>query len=351
MEEAMFEKGGTEYIENKISKAVLSSKREALITGNYEINRVVKIPSDFTLILDDCHLRLADNCYCNVFTNEQSYLKDKLRQNDSNISIIGKNGSIIDGGNYNGLSEKNSKKDGNPPIWFNNLILFAGVENFSISGIKFINHRWWALVFLYCSNGKISDIDFCSNDLRYNDEGELVHGFKGGTYSQILVKNADGIDLRKGCHDIEIRNIKGFTEDDTVALTLLDGEIENEFDHFSGSCNISNIKIENIKAESRCGIVRLLNQGSGKMSDIFINNVFDTSETSKYIERCDYCVRIGDGHCAYGTGGKKGISNVKINNLYSRAKFALHLGGKIENLEYENIECFDNGKFMEDLRE
>ena len=42
---------------------------------------------------------------------------------------------ILDGGEYNGLSEKNSLKDGNPHISVNNLILFTNVDGFTIRGL------------------------------------------------------------------------------------------------------------------------------------------------------------------------------------------------------------------------
>lgn len=348
----MFDKNGTEYVENEIASAIARGERTAVITGNREIDRVIRVPSDFTLILDACHLRLADNSFCNVLTNEKSYGEPGTRQTpDRNIRILGRNGAVIDGGNYNGLGEKNAGQDGRPPIYVNNLLLFAGVDGFEVSGICFRNHRWWALDFLYCANGVISDLDFLSNDLRYNEEGELVHGFADGRYHQILVKNADGIDLRKGCHDIEIRNITGFTEDDTVALSLLDGRTEERFDLFGGSRDLYHIKIRNIRSETRCSNVRLLNQGSGKLYGIDIDGVYDQSENSRYLARGEYGVRIGDAHCAYGKGGENGICDVTVRNLRSRARFALHLGGRIEGLVTENIEVFDGCEPVEDLRD
>ena len=62
---------GGNFIQNAISKALSESKRMAKVTGNWLIEKTVRIPSDFTLILEDCHLRMADNTFCNMFTNER----------------------------------------------------------------------------------------------------------------------------------------------------------------------------------------------------------------------------------------------------------------------------------------
>ncbi len=86
---------------------------------------------------------------------------------DKNIKIIGEGKAVLDGGNYNGLCERNCGKDGLPMRWKNNLLLFTNVENFEIAQIKCQNQRWWALNFVYCSFGEIHDIEFCYCDTGY----------------------------------------------------------------------------------------------------------------------------------------------------------------------------------------
>ena len=166
---------------------------------------------------------MKDKVYANMFVNEHhgtDFGKTK-EGTDRNIKIIGKNGAILDGGIYNGLSEITQNQNGLPPIWKNNIILFTNVDGFEISGISCHNQRWWALNFIYCSNGYLHDIDFKACDIWVDENRNEHHGLERDKYSEILVKNADDIDLRQGCHDITIENIKGFTEDDSVALTAL----------------------------------------------------------------------------------------------------------------------------------
>ena len=92
----MFTEKATEYINKLISDGIENGTRSAVVTGNFEIDKAVRIPSDFTLILDNCHIRLADGCYSNVFVNENfDTEKGKTKDGcDKNIKIIGK-------GNFN----------------------------------------------------------------------------------------------------------------------------------------------------------------------------------------------------------------------------------------------------------
>lgn len=112
-----FQKGGSLYITNVIKTAVANGERTATVTGNLEIDMAIRIPSDFTLILDGCHLKMADGCYSNMFVNEHhdTDIGRTTSGTDRNIVISGKNGAILDGGEYNGLSEKTQLQNGMPP--------------------------------------------------------------------------------------------------------------------------------------------------------------------------------------------------------------------------------------------
>ena len=122
-----FIRGGAAYIQNLIDEAKRNGIREVTVSGNYEIDKEVRLPSDTTLILKDCHLRLADGSYTNIFVNEHhgTEVGKTLAGTDRDIRILGIGEAILDGGEYNGLSERNSLKDGMPHISHNNLLLFT----------------------------------------------------------------------------------------------------------------------------------------------------------------------------------------------------------------------------------
>lgn len=351
--EKLFHPNGSSYITNAISEAVKNGSRTAVISGSWEIDAPVRIPGNFTLILEDCHLKMADNTFCNLFVNEHhdTDLGRTTAGTDRNISVLGRGEAILDGGTYNGLSEKNQQKDGLPPIWKNNLLLFTNVDGFHVANLHCRNQRWWALNFIYCANGIIENMDFCANDAAIDCQGNVYHGLLRDKYSEVMVKNADGIDLRQGCHDIIIRNITGFTEDDTVALTCLNGRLEKSFAVEGLPADLYNVTVQNVATAAYCSNVRLLNQGGTRLHDILVDGVRDTSENCPHLDRGGYGVRIGDTHM-YGSGhsAPRETYNITVKNVRSRGNYAVCLAGSIENLILENIEAFDGAQGIEDLR-
>lgn len=353
MTDACFKTDGSRYIASLIENAVADGSRTATVSGNWIIDEAVRIPSNFTLILEDCHLRLADGSYTNIFVNEHhgTELGRTVAGRDRNITIIGRGEAILDGGEYNGLSERNYSKDGLPPIWKNNLLLFTNVEGFKVSDLHCRNQRWWALNFIYCAHGYIKNIDFCANDTAIDENGNEYRGLLHDRYDEVLVKNADGVDLRRGCHDIVIEDITGFTEDDTVALTGLYGRLEREFEVEGLEIDVYNVTIRNVASAAYCTNVRLLNQGEVKLHDILIDGVYDTSADSPHMDRGKHTVRIGDLKL-YGTrhATKEETYNITVRNVRSRAPYAVSLAGEMEGLVMYGIECFDGAKMLLDNR-
>ncbi len=338
---------GGKAIQTMIDEAVLMGSRKAEVRGSYEIERTIVIPSGFTLVLDNCTLRMADNTFCNMFTNAARFREAPrlASEADRGIVIEGRGRVVLDGGSYNGLCESNSEKDGRPHISQNNILLFANVEGFRISGLQIRSQRWWAMNFLYCRRGVIRDIDFCSDCTMTDRDGNRTAGLSYAALeagSDIYLKNSDGIDLRLGCRDIDIENITGFTEDDTIALTALRGRLEELFRVEDLPDEIANVTIRNVHASAFCALVRLLNQGGTKLYNVLIDGVMDASADSPCLDRGAYAVRIGDRR-AYGgrTSTKHETYNIVVRNVFSRAKTALDVVGDIGQLSSENILTFD----------
>jgi len=354
MEEKIFIQGGSEYITGLIEKAVADGTRTAVVSGNHIIDTAVRIPCDFTLVLDGCHLKMADGCFSNMFVNEHhdTLVGRTVEGTDRNIKILGKNNAVLDGGKYNGLHEKNAGREGRPPIWKNNLILFTNTDGIEMANFACRNNRWWAFNFIFCANGYVHDIDFKSCDIGIDENGNEYHGLFRDKYSEILVKNADGVDLRQGCHDFVIENLTGFIQDDTVACTALNGGLEKNFKVEGLPTDICNVTIKNVATASYWSNVRLLNQGEIKLHDITIDGVTDMSKDSPCLDRGLYGVRVGDVKM-YGTRHATADEtyNITIKNVRSRAlRAALSLVGDIGNLNFENIEAFEDTQLIEDLR-
>jgi len=342
-----FEPDGGARIQSMIRAAIEDGTRSITITGSHEIEQTILLPSEFTVFLENCHLKMADDTFCNMFRNECCGTEKGRTKDggDHDIVIEGRGRVILDGGKYNGLGERNANRDGRPHISVNNILLFGNVDRFAVRNLHIRNQRWWALNFIGCKNGKISNIDFYSNDLWVDENGEEHHGYfgEGFTYERILVKNSDGIDLRCGCHDITIENITGFTEDDTVALTALNGKLEAMYGVQDADHDIYNVIIRNIRSAAQCSNVRLLNQGERKLYNVLIDGVFDASLNHPSMDRGSIGVRIGDADHMYGSRPSTSDEtfNITVRNVYSRARRVMHLGGAMKNVKLDNINGFD----------
>ena len=64
-----FLKNGGAYWQAQIDAAAHSESRQITLSGNWEIEQTIRIPSDFTLYLEDCHLKMAEGTFCNMFRN------------------------------------------------------------------------------------------------------------------------------------------------------------------------------------------------------------------------------------------------------------------------------------------
>ena len=349
----VFQSNGSQHIKDLIDVSVADGSRTAWITGNWIIDSEIRIPGDFALILDGCHLKMADGCYSNLFVNEHhdTAIGRTLAGTDRNITIQGRNGAILDGGTYNGLSEKNHSRDGMPPIWKNNLLLFTNVDGFEISGFSCHNQRWWAMNFLFCCNGHLHELDFQACDIGIDAEGNSYHGLKRDKYREVLVKNADGIDLRQGCHDILIENITGFTEDDSGALTGLFGAVEAAFAVEGASTDICRVAIRNVRTAAFCTNVRLLNQSGVKLYDILVDGVYDMAASCDKLDGGIYAVRVGDTRL-YGTrhATEKESYNITVRNVRGGGEYVVALAGAIGNLTLENVSAIGDTEVLLDKR-
>ena len=167
----------------------------------------------------------------------------------------------------------------------------------------------------------------------------------------MLVKNADGIDIRQGCNHITIENISGFTEDDTVAITALNGRLERNFSVQGLPTDICNVTVTNVRSAAFCSNVRLLNQGGISLHDILVDGVYDEASKSPHIDSGVYAVKLGDTRL-YGErhSTEDETYNVTIRNVYGGGKHALFIAGAVKNLTLDNINAFNGAELILDNR-
>lgn len=219
----------------------------------WTITKTVNLYTGSVICLDNCHLRLADGMFGNMFKNsngrEEAAKTLSGRQYD--IHIYGVGNAMLDGGNHNGLIETNAAEKGLPMI-LNTMIHFHNAERIIIENLTMVSQRWWGITFHYCSDVRISNI-------RYR--------------TLCTAPNSDGIDLRTGCNGFVIENISGYTQDDTVALTNLRNLFDEKMRVTDLDDSIHNVVIRNITAKTPCASVRLLNHARKKLYNVMIENV------------------------------------------------------------------------------
>ncbi len=318
----------SDRIEAAITQAVKTGERSVEIprmnakSGQpvWLIGRAILLPSDFTLVLRDCLVRLAPGTQDNLIRNAGT-AKEPMETNES-IRILGVGNAVLSGG-----VEAHFDPPGDKSGWRTIGVLLCGVRRFTIEGFAMEETQAWAVsVENGCCDGRIANLEF-RNTNKY--------------------PNQDGVDIRKGCHDILIENITGQTGDDTVALTGLrrdkPPQPERKSMQVGGSAprendDIYNITVRNVRAKVAGGhhIVRLLNQDGIKLYNIFISDVMDASGSDD--PRVQAGVKIGDlrywsmSQCRLGD-----TYNVFVDNVLTRGKVGVRIQGPLKNAVLRNI--------------
>ena len=296
-----------------VGTVLIPRRNEAKGEEVWIIDKTILLPSDITVILDGCHLRMADGVFCRMFENENAEKPVGLLPEGAqhNIHLIGRGGATLDGGLDNGLCEKTGGKNGLPSVWNNLTVYFHNVHHFSISGLTVRDQRWWAICFMYSSFGKVSDIHF-----------EITKRYQRGIDTETgYWRNQDGIDLRVGCHDITVAHITGETGDDVIACTALAGEGGYEAArHVAGaSKHIYNVNIRDVKATCNlCAVVRLLAHRRNQLYNVVIDGVYATERDGV---RADTAIRLNE-HSYYGNDIANKLKMGEMRSIFIKNVFA-----------------------------
>jgi len=317
------------------------------------LDGAIRIPSDTTLILDGCRIKLSDNCRDNFIRSANCGHGAADIPVVCNIRIIGVGGATLEGADDpratgdsaktlgTGLKQSYGSDAGKMGEiqngdWRNIGILFVNIENFTLENLTIRDSHAWAVSLEYCAHGNISNLNFISSGSR-KVNGKIV-----------TVLNQDGLDLRRGCHDIDIDTIKGATGDDLVALTALAPRRDHApgeygFTEMSGcrknmrENDVFAIRIRNVAGYCAGGhhIVRFLNSSGVRMYDIELENLRDTSPAGL---RCRAAVKIGDANPAWGGVTPLGdTTRFRISGIRSRAHHAILVAGSLTDSEISNV--------------
>jgi hypothetical protein len=319
-------------IQNAIAAAVEDGCRRIVIPrynlrtdkNEWRIDKAIEVPSEMTVLLDNCYLVQETGVYDNMFRNARAYAEKRTLENeDHDISILGIGNVCLSGGVHNGLLERNAGKYGLPPSFtFNQMLLWINVRDLRVENIHFEHQRHWAINHIYCRNVKLKNLDF---------------------FAYPHVPNMDGIDLRVGCHDFEIENITGKTGDDTIAMTAMMGGTEN-FAYVEGKeTDICNVKIKNVLSDPfRMLNVRVLTQDGVQVHDIDVDTVMDTSDWETKVF-CKAALGLGTQGALYVKlcRAKPGdLSHITARNIYTRGSIALRIDDACADSTFTNVKTF-----------
>ena len=303
------------------------------------IDETILLPSCMTIILEGCHIRMADGAVCNMFANSnaRTEIGNTTEGEQHDIAIIGRGQAVLDGGEPNGLSEFTSMKDGRPHISQNLTIYLHNVTRFIIEGFSVVDQRWWAMAFMYARSGRVGNLNF-----------RLT---RHAIDSKTQWRNQDGIDLRVGCSDIEIYSISGEVGDDMIALTALNGIHFEEKERVEGAdTDIHDVIIRDVRGVTNmCAIIRLLCQYGNKIYNITMRDIYDVARPGKE-SRAQMLLRIGDEGYYRGDESLRAkpgdICNISAENLYTSAMAAIVTAVGVRNFTAKNIHVRGIGGYV-----
>lgn len=329
----------------------------------WDIAKTVYLHSGSILILQNCHLRLADGAICNMFANENAgtalALEEEGQQKDITIRGIGR--TILDGGIHNGLYEVNGiartvSKYPDHKISENCMLFFQNVTNLVIDNITIRDQRYWAVCLYTTTYSRIANIHFESSS---------------------NVPNQDGVDLLKGCHDVIVENITGCVGDNIVALLATDDEIYHKVVKTQRDGDVYNITVRNVMAYGVGGaaLIRLLNHDGYKIYNVRIDNVIETSpwsendasvaqnpdlitvsdENGNIVQtrhltpgeegyRCEAAIIIGESYWYNTSKAQPGDTfGISVSNVMTHARYAIWINNALQDSSFDNIRLFGNG--------
>ena len=333
----------------ELGQTVVIPRRNAAGGDVWLLDSAILLPSDASLLLDGCTLKLSDRCRDNFFRSANCGLGIGEVKPLRNIHLRGQAGATLLGADHPRATGDSAKTLGTQTYgtdagvagesqkgdWRNIGILMANVDGFTLEGLTLRDSHAWAISLEACSHGTIRDLAFASTQRRVID-GKTVP-----------ILNQDGLDLRQGCHDILIDHITGYTGDDLIALTAIGGDTGPAgtvpammVSSPPPTVGIHHVIIRNLIGHCAAGhgIVRLLNTGGRQIHDVLLDGLLDTSTEV----RSQAAIRIGDANPAWGGVTPLGdTSRVTITNVTTRATAAVIIAGSLADSLLSNITLFD----------
>lgn len=275
----------------------------------WRLSAPLRIPSDTTLVLQGCYLKLNDGVSTSIIQNRD------FNEGNKNIHIWGMGTVVLD---CNGANQDKSLNN------YRNIGLhFYNVNHFSIRGVRLKSTARWALVPEKCRYGLIDDIYF-------DNEG---------------IVNQDGVHILGPSSDLVVSKIRGTLGDDAcVCNARLNGQGNNVFQGYGTGGSIERITFNDVivsggPVSPHMGILRTSASPGTKVDGVSIANAtgFRVSEAA---------LRLG-GNDNVDDDGMKNISATNIKAYQERNVGMSSIGGikllrPVRNLQVNNMQVVSN---------
>lgn len=282
------------------------------------ISEAIRLPSDMTVVLDNCYLKMADGVMTNFFRNENAYteLASTKEGRQYGITIKGEGLAVLDGGNPNGLTEETSLVGTRPHVSLNNPIFLLNVEGFTVENISIINPRYYGVRLEFASRGRVRD---------------LFIDAKGDAAEQ------GGVDIRNGCRDLLIENLSGQVSGNMVRLAPIDTPRDDGYNFICEGevSDICAVSVKNISGNAIGHSLVSLGGSEGMVYNLSIDNVSD-SEISENENSTASLVSLGV-EVKNGTRPSL-VRNISLSNL--RATYTdtvVSICGGVANSHITNV--------------
>ena len=348
------------------------------------LERAVLLPSNITFLLQNCTVRLSDTCRDNFFRTANCGMGIASPAPTFDITLRGEGKCVLRGADHprstgdstktlhkpcpysdedliryadwltdeerrtgkigfwtkhdhtygTDAEKENESQNGD---WRNIGVLFANCRGFAVEGLTIEDAHGWAISLEACAEGTVSRIRFDAH------MSKMIDGTRHN------IENQDGLDLRRGCHDIMISDITGHTGDDVVALTAIAGKPHPggapkqtevmPFDTDHGDTDIHDIIIRGVSAKTQlCYIVRLLAAGT-HIYNVIIDGVIDGSAQPDH----GATLLFGDGD-GYGKELTDGIRRVTVSNVICGGSAGVCVNTPLNDCAFTNVLSPDGGK-------
>lgn len=326
-------------------------------TNIWMIDSALLLPSNITLILDNCTLQLSDISRDNMFRSDNVGEGIEEPVWNENISIYGIGRPILrgaskpratgDGARMLTLNPKEEQEKGNWRVsygtdagnpdrkqkgdWRNIMVLIGYVKNFTIKNVRFENTHGWTISFERTIGAELSDLTI------FNEEFVTVKGHK------MMVANKDGINLRQGCKNFRINNISGMTGDDFIALSNLDTapDIDKKSGDITDSMvtasrwygpedDIEQVVITNISCENRYRAIAIRASDQAGIHHVYINGVVFQAKEGRH----DAILIGGRGYGEESLPGK--INTIHAMNIIGNGQSLVRIQAQVADCHFMN---------------